>query len=227
MRNNGESIWTTTKPILLIIGAVIVWAISFILFVVGLQFSRPIVMWGHDLTVPVSAGIAVVMTIMEVAFVDSVMDDEKDWMLGALSAACYILGTTVGYLALMSLLSLGDPMLQKVVAGTLSFIFEVAPERMLVWGLRKMDIDIDFSKITRMFQSRQQPRRPQNQPRPQNQTRPVQPVRPYQAPKSPVTSNRTPRVQRPGMSAHTIGSNPTGYIEEMEQLLREDLESGQ
>lgn len=221
MQNNGESLWNEVKPVFMIVGAIIIWVISFILFIVGLRFNQALMVWGRDLTIPVSAGIATVITIVEMSLVDSVLDDEKDWILIGIGIACYILGITVGYLALMSLLSLADPRLQKVVSITLAFIFEVGPERLLLAGLRRLNISFNLRGLFNSFgrpksgknQQRQRQQQIEAQQRQQQiaaQQRQAQQQaqqQRYTVPAHLQQSSRTPLVPRPGNNrAHTIGS---------------------
>jgi hypothetical protein len=223
MTTESESAYNVTKPFMLIITALVTGTISFILFIVGLSFAKPVILWGHDITIAIAAGISFVITMIELSFNDAILDDEKDWIILLIGAAAYLLGISVGYVALMNLLDLGIPLMEKIASITLSVIFEVAPERLLIMGLRRLDIrwsDIprrissSFARNRAKFnnnRSQNQTRRPHNN----QSTRPVTQSPEYRASVTPP--NRTPKVQRPGLTRqqlmdpatyHTLGQQP-------------------
>jgi hypothetical protein len=219
---NDENVWTTSKPIMLILTALVTWAISFVLFIVGLQFAQPVIIWGKDITVLVSAGISFVITMIELSFNDAIVDDEKDIVMLIIGGAAYALGLVVGYVALTSLLGLGDPRLEKVVAGSLSAIFEIAPERLMVMGLRRLGFS--WSDITRGLGSRlgrirmpsfNNSNRNQNTRTTLNNNNRKQPVTQSPSYREAINAQpvRTPKVPRPGQTNpiydpatyHTLG----------------------
>jgi hypothetical protein len=237
MTTESESAYNVSKPFMLIITAMVTGAISFVLFIVGLSFAKPVILWGHDITVAIAAGISFVITMIELSFNDAILDDEKDWIILLIGGAAYLLGISVGYVALMNLLDLGIPLMEKIASITLSVIFEVAPERLLIMGLRRLDIrwsDIprrisaSFSrarnKSSNNRSSQNQNRRSQNN---NNQsTRPVVTQSPaYREAITTTQSQRTPKVQRPGVSNRAV-YDPATYHTLGQQNPMEDIAAG-
>lgn len=116
-----------------VIPAVIFWAVSLVFFVLGLSFDdhTGYLKW-------IGIALAVANTIIQMIGWDT-EPNELGPLLFYTWIASYILGIGTNLVSLITILQINNPLLEWIVAGSLSFLIEVTPERLFVLAWRSLN----------------------------------------------------------------------------------------
>lgn len=137
--NKSESVWTDTiKPLVMIGASVATWVVSMVFFVVGFSFGSQMMFGNFNVGFPVSITIGLILTAIELAWNEE-KEDVLDWGIWLFA---YGLGIASNYYGLTIVLGMSDPNVEKIIAGLLGTLIEIAPERMLIRGLRNININL-------------------------------------------------------------------------------------
>jgi len=136
------------------IPALIFWAVSLIFFVMGLSMQDQT---GYLRNIAI--GLAVANTIIQFIGWDS-EPDELGSMLYVAWIASYILGVGTNMVSLLNILQINNSFLEYVVAGSLSVIIEMTPERLFVLAWRSVS---PKPVVTQQYQSKKHRHQQQEQ----------------------------------------------------------------
>lgn len=165
MNSRGRDMWgDNIKPIVMILAAMATWVVSMIFFVVGFSFGSQMYFGNYDVAFPLAITTGLILTAIELAWNEE-KEDILDW---AIWLFAYGLGIASNYYGLTLILGMADPNVEKIIAGLLGALIEIAPERMLIRGMRNLNIHIDLRGMLRSLNGFGK-KKPQNQFRPQNE----------------------------------------------------------
>jgi hypothetical protein len=128
--------WYRMKPYLLIIGSCLLWVVSFIMFVVGLKFNRPLMFGNWEVSLFVASVMSITLTVIQISFNDADMDEKS--MMFYVGLASYVLGIFADYNGISQIMSIEPFYMKSIVSLALAFIVEVSPEFLLLNGLSQI-----------------------------------------------------------------------------------------
>lgn len=128
--------WNTYKMYAAPFVALVLWGISVICFVFGLNFKNPLIVMGTDISLPFSFALAMCMTVIQV--VGNGRDNKDDGIFKWIWWASYVLGISSNTNTLLGILGLNNTLLEWGVAVPLGAIIEIAPEKLIVMWIEAL-----------------------------------------------------------------------------------------
>lgn len=133
--------WAKNKMKLSLAPAVIFWLASMLFFITGLQFKGNLNFAGIGLQMPIAIGLSLGITIIQIIGneIEGTTDMNLPLKLGWF--ASYALGIGTNIQGLMTILELGNSILEWTVAISLGVMIEILPEYLFVKFLHSLDDD--------------------------------------------------------------------------------------
>lgn len=132
---NAENIWKDKiKPYVAILAAFALWVVSVIFFIVGFSFGTQLNLFGKNIAIVVAFVISCVNTFIQITWNDE-REDVVEW---AMWLGSYVVGIASNIYGLMAILNMTDPMLERALSIGLGAMIEIAPEKLLLRGLKQI-----------------------------------------------------------------------------------------
>ena len=218
---NAEKVWDNLKNYIAVLAAIMLWLVSMAFFMIGFSVASGGGMYLPNISTNVGPIIAFTISIVN-TFIQITWNGPKDdWAEWGLWGASYLVGVLSNYLGLLQIFNMQDPMIEKGLALAIGIMIEVAPEKLLLRGLREIKLSmpkIGRSSVSYRPQTGNRPNGNQQGHNNQHSAIPMNQSQPKQQQKPGPTASTRPLYNEP--TYRSVGTNtkpefrPTNYQEE-------------